>query len=160
MTEAATPPEVQQARFPGQAGDVRSARRFVSDAFVVLGLPGEVHHAALATSELASNAVTHAASPFTIRVTGDAATVKVEVQDSSPSLPRSRTPSPDEPTGRGLQIVSQCSQRWGITPVDSGKVVWFEIDRLPSRDGELGFGESVPAPASPPVAEPGPQSRT
>ena len=148
MAEAPTP-DVLQARFPGQAGDVRSARRFVSDAFVALGLAAEVHHAALATSELASNAVTHAASAFTVRVTGDLDSVKVEVQDGSPSLPRSRNPSPDEPTGRGLQIVGQCSQRWGITPLDGGKVVWFEIDRPARRDGHGAFAAEARARPAP-----------
>lgn len=154
MAEAPTP-DVLQATFPGLAGDVRSARRFVSDAFVALGLPGEVHHAALATSELASNAVTHASSPFTVRVIGDLAAVRVEVEDDSPAVPRSRTPTPDEPTGRGLQIVGQCSQRWGITPAAGGKVVWFEIDRPSRGDGHGAFPDGA-------RAEPGAgaQSRT
>jgi anti-sigma regulatory factor (Ser/Thr protein kinase) len=120
---------VREARFAGEASDVRSARRFVSDAFESFGLVDQVHHAALATSELVSNAITHAATAFRVRVVDDEARVKVEVQDGSSTLPRSRRPSIDEPTGRGLRIVGECSQRWGVTPVaGAGKIVWFEID--------------------------------
>ena len=137
---------VREALFAGHASDVRTARRFVSDAFESLGLVDEMFHAALATSELASNAITHAATAFRIRVVDDADRVKVEVHDESSVLPRSRRPTLDEPTGRGLRIVGECSQRWGVTPVvGHGKVVWFEIDHEPARrhDGHV----AVPPPA-------------
>jgi anti-sigma regulatory factor (Ser/Thr protein kinase) len=123
---------VREARFAGEASDVRTARRFVTEAFESLGLAGAVHHAALATSELASNAITHAASSFQVRIVDHGTRVTVEVHDQSSVLPRSRRPTVDEPTGRGLRIVGECSQRWGVTPVaGDGKIVWFEIDHGP-----------------------------
>jgi anti-sigma regulatory factor (Ser/Thr protein kinase) len=130
---------VHEARFAGEASDVRTARRFVTEAFESLGLVDAAHHAALATSELASNAVTHAASSFAIRVVDRDTRVTVEVHDQSSVLPRSRQPTVDEPTGRGLRIVGECSQRWGVTPVaGDGKIVWFEIEHGPGRrDGRV-----------------------
>jgi anti-sigma regulatory factor (Ser/Thr protein kinase) len=142
-----TSARVRQAQFRGDVADVRTARRFVSDAFESFGLADEVYHAALATSELASNAVTHAATSFDVRVSHDDHRVKVEVYDRSSALPRSRHPSPDEPTGRGLRIVGECSQRWGVTPVaGAGKVVWFEIDHSPSLRPAHAGHVTVPNP--------------
>jgi anti-sigma regulatory factor (Ser/Thr protein kinase) len=82
----------------------------------------------LLTSELATNALRHAASPLTVIVRYDGRAVRVEVGDGSPELPTSRSPGLSEPHGRGLMLIDALSSGWGVTPTRDGKRVWFEVD--------------------------------
>jgi anti-sigma regulatory factor (Ser/Thr protein kinase) len=105
--------------------NIPRARHFVDEA-----LPGTcwADEVTLLVSELASNAVRHAKSPFTVSVSCDGTIVRVEVTDDSPEVPVRRAPTVDAVTGRGLLIVEALASSWGVEPSDSGKTVWFEID--------------------------------
>lgn len=81
--------------------------------------------AALLVSELATNAVRHAKTPFTVDMHHEGGTLEVEVGDDDPTLPELRTP--DNEGGRGLRIVEALAQAWGTRPRDSGKSVYFRI---------------------------------
>jgi anti-sigma regulatory factor (Ser/Thr protein kinase) len=105
--------------------NIPRARHFVDDALPDACWADDV---TLLVSELASNAVRHAKSPFTVAVGCDGAIVRVDVTDDSVDLPVARVPSVDAVTGRGLMIVEALANRWGVEPSDSGKTVWFEID--------------------------------
>lgn len=87
---------------------------------------GEV--AELLTSELATNAVMHARTTFTVTVTSARRAVRIAVRDGSVRLPRVRSPGPYELDGRGMTLVANLAPRWGVDPVRGGKVVWFELD--------------------------------
>jgi len=84
---------------------------------------------AVMTSELAMNAVQYARAEFTVTVEITGGTLRVEVTDSAPGTPE---PGPLPPArslhGRGLFIVGQLSDTWGITPSPAGlgKTVWFQ----------------------------------
>jgi serine/threonine-protein kinase RsbW len=80
----------------------------------------------LMTSELVSNCVRHAQTDFEVRICAREE-VRIEVRDSGEGSPRVLSPTPREPTGRGLRIVDAMSQRWGVNSEPSGKVVWFTI---------------------------------
>ena len=80
-------------------------------------------------SEIVTNAILHARTPFSVVVTGDTAHVRVAVRDRSIALPVKRDYGSDHPTGRGLHIVEALADRWGVEPEDDGKTVWFELDR-------------------------------
>ena len=86
-----------------------------------------VADAVLLTSELVSNAVLHARTPFEVEVTG-AETVRVVVRDGSPDPPEVANPGPDETGGRGLLLVHSLATRWGYEVTPTGKSVWFELD--------------------------------
>jgi anti-sigma regulatory factor (Ser/Thr protein kinase) len=91
------------------------------------GRPAELIDAAeLMTSELVSNCVRHAQTDFEVRICAREE-VRIEVRDSGEGSPRVLSPTPREPTGRGLRIVDAMSQRWGVNSEPSGKVVWFTI---------------------------------
>jgi anti-sigma regulatory factor (Ser/Thr protein kinase) len=78
-------------------------------------------------SELATNAVVHASTPFAVSlIVGP--TVRVEVSDGDADPPVLRRPSSLEAGGRGLVVVDGFADRWGFYPVDDGKVVWAEVD--------------------------------
>jgi hypothetical protein len=78
-------------------------------------------------SELATNAVIHARTPYTITVSRAGDTVRIGVHDLSAVTPRRRTYGVDATTGRGLRLVASMSSDWGIVAATEGKVVWFEV---------------------------------
>jgi anti-sigma regulatory factor (Ser/Thr protein kinase) len=82
--------------------------------------------AELMTSELVSNCVRHAGTDFEVRISA-CEEVRIEVRDSGRGSPRVLSPTPREPSGRGLQIVETMSRRWGVIAEPTGKVVWFTI---------------------------------
>jgi anti-sigma regulatory factor (Ser/Thr protein kinase) len=114
--------------FAPDAGSVHATRRFVLDT---AGDVGQERHDAIAVmaSELAMNAVQYARTPFTVTIEITGGTLRVEVTDSAPGTPE---PGPLPPArslhGRGLFIVSQLADTWGITPSSAGpgKTVWFK----------------------------------
>ncbi|HEX5224652.1 MAG TPA: ATP-binding protein [Solirubrobacteraceae bacterium] len=113
--------------FKNDVGSIREARRFVAAALA--GAPEEVVEVAeLMVSELATNCVRHAGSEFEVAINRTADGVRVEVTDPAVGEPTLRSPSPEEPTGRGLRIVEALSLDWGIERVPPGKAVWFTLD--------------------------------
>ena len=114
------------AEFEPHATAVRAARRFVrANAGVD---PQQGADLELVTSELATNAVLHARTPFEVRVLAAPDCLRVEVTDRSPTLPVIKDHGTEAPTGRGLKILDAIADRWGVEPTDGGKVVWFEVD--------------------------------
>jgi anti-sigma regulatory factor (Ser/Thr protein kinase) len=109
--------------FPSRPAAVRAARQFVVDR-----LAGDhaADTAALLVSELATNAVEHARTPFTVRVVVGP-TVRVEVGDRSNASPVALEVPSEADRGRGLGIVAALASRWGTSHTAEGKVVWFEL---------------------------------
>jgi len=95
------------------------------------GVGSECREAAvLVASELATNAVIHACTPYVVELhVGD--TVRIEVTDSGPPTPFLRPVRRhlDLDGGRGLSIVARLSSRWGVDWLDGYKVVWAEVTR-------------------------------
>jgi anti-sigma regulatory factor (Ser/Thr protein kinase) len=83
--------------------------------------------AALLASELVTNAVLHAHSPFTLTAELGAQRLRVEVEDASTQLPEVLRPTPSSAAGRGMFMVEALSSRWGAEPMPGGKRVWFEL---------------------------------
>ncbi len=83
--------------------------------------------AELLTSELATNVVEHAHSPFEVRVDRDDHHVRVEVVNEEPAS-AVEIREPDDLGGRGLRIVDSLARAWGTTVEGSSTLVWFELD--------------------------------
>jgi GAF domain-containing protein len=83
--------------------------------------------AALLTSELVTNAVLHAATPFTVTLHLMADRIRVDVADGSPVVPSIKDYATDAATGRGLTLFNTLASDWGVQPVLGGKIVWFEL---------------------------------
>jgi anti-sigma regulatory factor (Ser/Thr protein kinase) len=110
------------------AGD---SRRFVRQRLESMNCAEVADNAALAVTELVTNAAIHAKTPVTVTVSvTDTGTARVAVRDYSPLLPRPRRYGVDATTGRGLRLVEAVSHRWGVEAVSpdagGGKIVWFE----------------------------------
>ncbi|HET6699616.1 MAG TPA: PAS domain S-box protein, partial [Nocardioidaceae bacterium] len=96
-------------------------------------------------------AVVHAGTPIGLSVQVAGGRLRVEVQDGSPHLPERREQAPLAGFGRGLVLIEDVVDAWGVSRGSRGKTVWFEIGRpvapreQPSRqlDHE---GTSPPAP--------------
>jgi GAF domain-containing protein len=83
--------------------------------------------AALLTSELVTNAVLHAATPFTVTVHHMEDRIRVDVADGNPVVPSVKDYAADAATGRGLTLFNTLASNWGVLPVVGGKIVWFEL---------------------------------
>jgi two-component sensor histidine kinase len=112
--------------FPAELSSVAAARRFVRAALD--GLPDDRRDGlTLVVSELATNALLHAATGFEVTVRWNGS-VRIDVSDGSPTMPVRRPATPREVTGRGLQLVEELCSRWGADARDGGKSVWCEFD--------------------------------
>jgi anti-sigma regulatory factor (Ser/Thr protein kinase) len=84
----------------------------------------------LVASELATNALTHTGTPFTVVLEQDGPCVRLTVSDGAPSVPVRRRAAGDlDESGRGLAIVETLSSEWGVTVMSDGcKSVWASFD--------------------------------
>lgn len=115
------------AVLPPQAASAGRARRFVADALIAADARDAVDVAALLVTELVANAVLHAGGDLGVRVACGNGSVRVEVADGSPAVPRPQEQSSEATTGRGLLLVDALAADWGVRRNGSGKVVWFEL---------------------------------
>jgi anti-sigma regulatory factor (Ser/Thr protein kinase) len=113
---------------PAEPSSPGRARRFVraelADARLDPDLLADVE---LLVAELASNAVLHARTGFTVAVDQHGEVVRVQVKDGSNQPPIIRPHQPDAVTGRGLILVDRIATRWGVDPNGRGKIVWVEL---------------------------------
>jgi len=112
------------------------ARALIVDACLAWHIPHLHHPACAVVSELASNAIEHAASDFEVTSAQVGRYVRVAVQDHSLAAPRLPTAAPDPQApladrGRGLHIVQEYATHWGTTPLDNGKIVWALLRACP-----------------------------
>jgi len=117
----------RQLSLPAEPASVAHARRFVRSAMQSLGASAAVDDAELLISELATNALLHARSAFTVEVSRSHDRVRICILDASPRAPRLRSYGEDATTGRGLQLVQSLSAAWGVQPRRPGKTVWVEL---------------------------------
>jgi len=115
-------------RFPANPASVGLARRFLLGRLPEGGAY-DADALVLMLSELATNAVRHAATEFevTVRVVGETRQVVVEVTDGAGGYPAPQQPAVVAPHGRGLHIVGTLADAWGIDMRRDrpGKTVWF-----------------------------------
>jgi anti-sigma regulatory factor (Ser/Thr protein kinase) len=106
---------------------VRAVRHLVTETLLAWGQEALVPDATLLVSELATNAMRHAASPFRASITRSDATVRIAVEDLGSSEPRLRPADLERLGGRGVALVDAMSLSWGCEPAAGGKVVWCEL---------------------------------
>jgi anti-sigma regulatory factor (Ser/Thr protein kinase) len=116
-------------RFDATPAGSRAARQFVIETCRQHGLRAMAHEAAIVVTELATNAVTHARTPFVVVVALLRDVVRISVQDASPAVPVPREPELLDTSGRGLALVSAVATKWGVELGDTSKVVWAELQR-------------------------------
>jgi anti-sigma regulatory factor (Ser/Thr protein kinase) len=80
-------------------------------------------------SELATNAVLRARTPFTVSVAVYDREVDIAVCDESPQLPNRDTSGEDE-TGPGLFLVSTLADKWTSEKLPTGKRICVQLRRI------------------------------
>ena len=107
---------------------VAEARAQVRELVRAWQVPVDSYVAALLTSELVTNAVTHETNPTVmLDVTCSASGLRVEVHDSSHAMPAPADAPADAESGRGLIIVAGLADEWGFYATRDGKAVYFTL---------------------------------
>lgn len=122
-----------RADFAAEPTSVREARLFVCGLLRAHGLADVAADAELVVSELATNAVTHAGTPFIVTLDRDGSRLLVAVQDGTSDRPVLVTAEVTEARGRGLAIVDALSHDWGSDERPAtAKSVWASF-ALPAQ---------------------------
>ena len=129
---AATPTSLIAVTLPSTPYSVRMARFYVRAALAYHALGDYTKDAETVSSELVTNAITHAGGPkFGLEVMHlpDFGAVAIMVTDLSPDPPVKRDPAESSEHGRGLSIVEALSASWGWRTEDPGKAVYAILAR-------------------------------
>ncbi|ETK31720.1 ATPase [Microbispora sp. ATCC PTA-5024] len=111
---------------PAVGASVGVARGVVRRELDRWGVPELVDDCSLIVSELAANVVRHGGTVFTLRLGSNGAWVYGEVFDQGEGVPRPREADEDSTDGRGLMIVNELADDWGVArDARGGKTVWF-----------------------------------
>ncbi|MET9823595.1 ATP-binding protein [Streptomyces sp. NPDC006349] len=128
-----TPPSSARERFyRRERRSVPAARAFAREVLADWGVRGRADDVVLCVSELATNALVHGVPPgrgFRLRLLPCGDGVRVEVHDSGGGVPAVPLDDPGGSAegGRGLLLVSELANKWGVGERGPGKVVWCEV---------------------------------
>lgn len=130
------------ARFANDPVSVRRARAFVADALAEAS-DEQRDRAVLITSELATNAIVHAGSGFTVTATATTDDIRIAITDAGGDVPTMRHPGQTEVHGRGLLITDSLADDWGVDVGADGTTVWFTLALVPRFVGsQARFGHT------------------
>ena len=105
-----------------------AARSQVRAAIYAWDVPVDSPVAVLLTSELVTNAIRHEAGETVMLViTCACGQLRVDVHDTSCSVPVPVRAPADAETGRGLMLVASLSNDWGYYLTPAGKAVYFTL---------------------------------
>jgi hypothetical protein len=108
------------------------SRAFCADTLAgLLGHSPEIvelrQTASLIASELLTNSVNAGSTTATLSLAVHRDHLRVAVEDDAVGRPELRRAIQTATSGRGLLIISEISQAWGVDASSSGKQVWAEI---------------------------------
>ena len=130
---------VANAEFDSAVTSGAAARRFVAERLHRWDLDALGDVAALLTSELVNNAVVHSAGSIGLDLSVAGGVLEIGVSDQDPDSSSHVRPQYERAQasskealltegGRGLLLVDQLADEWGIAVLDTGKQVWFRLD--------------------------------
>ena len=117
-------------QLPNDISAPSAARRWFADT-VRPHLPrvqGAIGELEVVLSELVTNAVLAGCQALVVAATlGEGGRVRVEVRDDAPGRPELLNAGVEDSHGRGIFIVSQLADEWGVDTIPTGKSVWAEF---------------------------------
>ena len=120
------PVRTAECLLPAVGASVAAARALVRRELGRWGLDELIDDCSLIVSELASNVVRHGGNVFTLRLGSNGSWVYGEVFDQGDGVPCQREADLDSVGGRGLLIVDELADDWGVASSGrGGKTVWF-----------------------------------
>ncbi|WFB10923.1 SpoIIE family protein phosphatase [Streptomyces sp. LX-29] len=132
--------KLQQHVAQGDPDALSSARHMIRAALRAWGAGERTDDIELVADELMTNALLHTDGPAVVTVrmlTGYERRLRVEVEDTSSTLPRRREAGESGVSGRGLLLVDRLADVWGVESRGGGKVVWCEFVCPPRAAGQL-----------------------
>jgi len=134
---------VRLTREPAAAAEARSQVRAVMCAWKV---PVDPDIAVLLTSDLMTNAITHGdGETVTLAIRCSCCHLRVDVYDTSRSLPMAVDEPAGTETGAGLALVAALSTEWGSFRTPAGESVYFTLafqPDLPAVGDRAAAGET------------------
>jgi len=132
------------------------ARRRIRDAIRSWQVPVDLDAALLLTSELVTNAIRHeagqeagqGAQAVMLAIASSRGRLRVDVHDTSRSLPAVAEVPADAETGRGLLLVETLSDEWGFYRTPAGKAVYFTLAFEPDKPEHRPRRAAVAVPAA------------
>jgi anti-sigma regulatory factor (Ser/Thr protein kinase) len=118
---------------PGTPYSTQMARFYIRTALGYHDLGDFAENVEMVTSELISNAITHAGAStvgLELMRLNDSGAIVIVVTDSSPQPPAKRELTDVAEHGRGLHVVEALSTVWGWTPRDPGKAVFAMFTKV------------------------------
>ncbi len=128
-----------QREFSDEHRSVAAARRFVSAVLTEWDAEGFDWVATTVVSEMATNAVLHARTPYSVSLHLSDELLRIAVSDASPRMPQRRAYGPDATTGRGLSLIRALAEADGVDATGTTKTVWCQL----RADGSSGAGSDV-----------------
>ena len=119
------------ADFPAELESVARARHWVADVLAECDLSDLAETPCLLVSELATNSLRHAESPFQVTVELGSSELMLEVMDRSKELPVKAEPGRADFGGKGLLFVDSLAASWGSRLLPDGKIVFFTLEVPP-----------------------------
>jgi flavin reductase (DIM6/NTAB) family NADH-FMN oxidoreductase RutF len=95
----------------------------------------------LIVAELVTNAVQHGAPPIVLHLWREEDGTRLGVSDHNPMSGAIQPAALLRPSGLGLRIVDELSERWGSSAYDGGKIVWVEMPTRAATDVDLRSGD-------------------
>ncbi|MFI5544199.1 SpoIIE family protein phosphatase [Streptomyces sp. NPDC051815] len=119
---------LRQRLAPGDTQAPGLARHLIRAAVAAWGARERADEIELAADELMTNALVHTdgGGNVSLRLTAQGR-IRIEVEDTSSALPRVREAGDWAVSGRGLMLVQQLADSWGVEPRGGGKSVWCEF---------------------------------
>ena len=118
--------------FPAHINSPSAARHFVLENLQGWADDELLADAAVVVTELATNAVVHARTEFTVEIAPVDGGIRISVLDSGPDQWVGKAAPFMASHGRGLGLVAALSRSWGKSNRDGGNVVWAELAIHPS----------------------------
>jgi len=108
------------------------ARRWARPHLGAWGVQGPSSDVLLVLTELVANVVRHGRGSARVRLVCHGPVLRLEVGDDDTTAVQAPHPvAPGHPCGRGLWLVDNLADRWGVDYAATGKVVWAELHHFP-----------------------------
>jgi Histidine kinase-like ATPase domain len=120
------PPRIR-ARLRPVPDACRQVRQLVTQACATWHRSELTATAALVATELVANVVRHAHTTMEFTLGLRDGRMSLAVRDGSRRLPRPGDAKLTDAGGRGLRLVRELTESWGVLPFSDGKVVWTRI---------------------------------
>ena len=134
-----------ETQLPSSVSSPQLARAFLRTTLETWKLDGYGDVTELLVTELVANVVTHVGAPMTLRVLRRPSRMRVEIDDASTEVPVVRHPGASDEHGRGVLLVEQLANAWGVEKRADGKTVWFEV-RTPGAESLNGHARLSRSP--------------